>query len=174
MKWQQCPTSAFKHHPAAVAEKGEEVLVCDMDNQRVQVFGLDGTYKRQWGTEGVGQGQFNVPRCMVVKALCLEETEKEREKERERERDRERERERERETDRQRERERQRETERETDRDRERETERETETERHGPRHHKPLATSPAPLAFPLVYHPLQHIRCACFAEVHTLRVNRS
>ena len=42
-----------------------EVFVCDRDNHRVQVFGLDGTYLRQWGTQGAGHGQLNGP-CGVT------------------------------------------------------------------------------------------------------------
>ena len=45
---------------------GEEVFVTDYDNHRVQVFGLDGSYKRQWGGEGDGAGQFNYPDGIAV------------------------------------------------------------------------------------------------------------
>jgi DNA-binding beta-propeller fold protein YncE len=45
---------------------GEEVFVTDYENDRVQVFGLDGSYKRQWGGEGDGAGQFNYPADIAV------------------------------------------------------------------------------------------------------------
>ena len=32
----------------------------------MQVFGLDGTFVRQWGGRGAGPGQFNVPRGVAV------------------------------------------------------------------------------------------------------------
>ena len=35
-------------------------------NHRVQVFGLDGTFVRQWGDEGEGPGQFSNPRGVAV------------------------------------------------------------------------------------------------------------
>ena len=35
--------------PCGVAVGRQEVVVCDRDNHRVQVFGLDGTFLRQWG-----------------------------------------------------------------------------------------------------------------------------
>ena len=42
-------------------------MVCDCDNHRIQVFGLDGTFLRQWGEEGTGEGQFNEPTAVVVR-----------------------------------------------------------------------------------------------------------
>ena len=42
------------NHLCGVAVKGNEVVVCDYNNRRVQVFGLDGTFVRQWGGEGAG------------------------------------------------------------------------------------------------------------------------
>lgn len=41
----------------AVSPAGE-IYVADFRNHRVQVFGLDGTFQRQWGKGGVGSGQF--------------------------------------------------------------------------------------------------------------------
>jgi len=40
---------------------GGEVFVTDASNHRVQVFKLDGTYKRKWGSYGTGKGQFYYP-----------------------------------------------------------------------------------------------------------------
>ena len=39
--------------------------MCDSDNHRLVVFGLDGSFVRQWGTRGSGAGQLNYP-CGVV------------------------------------------------------------------------------------------------------------
>jgi len=40
--------------PRDVAVAGDEIYVTDTGNERVQVFGLDGTFRRTWG--GFGQG----------------------------------------------------------------------------------------------------------------------
>ena len=37
---------------------GDEVIVIDYGNHRVQVFGLNGSFVRQWGGRGDGAGQF--------------------------------------------------------------------------------------------------------------------
>ena len=37
------------------------MFVADSDNNRIQVFGLDGTFKRKWGVYGTGDGQFDSP-----------------------------------------------------------------------------------------------------------------
>src|SRR5207244_11227263 len=42
----------------AVSQSGE-VYVTDTGNKRVQVFGLDGSFKRMFGGTGAGPGQFN-------------------------------------------------------------------------------------------------------------------
>ena len=42
-----------------MAVRGNEVIVSDYGNHRMQVFGLDGTFVRQWGGKGAGPGQFN-------------------------------------------------------------------------------------------------------------------
>ena len=42
------------------------MYVCDSFNHRVQVFGLDGSFVRQWGGEGSGEGQFDGPYGVVV------------------------------------------------------------------------------------------------------------
>jgi len=41
------------------------VYVTDSFNHRIQVFGIDGTFIRKWGTRGSGHGQFNEP-CGVA------------------------------------------------------------------------------------------------------------
>jgi tripartite motif-containing protein 2/3 len=38
-----------------------EVAVADLGNHRVQIFDSEGNYKRQFGTEGKEDGQFNRP-----------------------------------------------------------------------------------------------------------------
>jgi DNA-binding beta-propeller fold protein YncE len=46
--------------PREVAiNSGGDVYVTDTGNKRVQVFGLDGTFKRMFGGTGSGPGQFN-------------------------------------------------------------------------------------------------------------------
>ena len=45
----------------SVVVNGDAVLVVDFHNHRVQVFGLDGSFVRQWGGNGVGAGQFDHP-----------------------------------------------------------------------------------------------------------------
>ena len=42
------------------------MFVIDRENNRVQVFGLDGTYRRQWGQTGEGDGQFKLPIGIAV------------------------------------------------------------------------------------------------------------
>ena len=39
-----------------LAVSGGEVYVCDQQNFRMVVFGLDGSFVRQWGTEGFPEG----------------------------------------------------------------------------------------------------------------------
>ena len=45
-----------------------EVLVCDFDNHRVQVFALDGSFRRSWGSQGDAPGQFQDPQLVAVTA----------------------------------------------------------------------------------------------------------
>merc|ERR1711957_154381 len=49
--------------PVGLAVSGGEVYVCDQWNHRVVVFGLDGSFVRQWGTNGSGGGH---PGAVVV------------------------------------------------------------------------------------------------------------
>ena len=51
--------------PGGIAVSGEEVFVCDHYSNRVQVFRLDGTYRRQWGRQA-GEGQFDPPLGIAV------------------------------------------------------------------------------------------------------------
>ena len=39
-----------------------EIYICDRGNARVQVFNMSGTYQRQWGSLGSGEGQFAEPK----------------------------------------------------------------------------------------------------------------
>ena len=55
----------------SIAVYGDKVYVADggstiWDNNRVQVFDLDGTYLRQWGRRGGGDGQFKFPFGIAV------------------------------------------------------------------------------------------------------------
>ena len=51
---------------SGVVVNGDEVLVTDFDNNRVEVFGLDGTLVRQWGGAGDGAGQLDRPDGIAV------------------------------------------------------------------------------------------------------------
>ena len=44
---------------------GGDIVVCDTNNHRVQLFRADGTFVRQWGSEGAAAGQFQFP-CSVA------------------------------------------------------------------------------------------------------------
>lgn len=46
---------------------GDEVVVCDRENHRVQVFGRNGVSVRQWGNLGDGPGQFQRPFGLAAK-----------------------------------------------------------------------------------------------------------
>merc|ERR1712166_363934 len=50
----------------AVAVSEGEAFVCDHGNHRIVVYDLDGSFVRQWGTKGSGEGQFNYPWTVVV------------------------------------------------------------------------------------------------------------
>ena len=45
--------------------------MCDSHNHRVQVFGLDGTFQRMWGSMGAGEGEFKYPQDAVVQGELL-------------------------------------------------------------------------------------------------------
>ncbi|WP_434127648.1 6-bladed beta-propeller, partial [Enterococcus faecium] len=42
------------------------VFVVDNNNNRIQVFDLNGTFLRKWGTLGSGDGQFNSPEGITI------------------------------------------------------------------------------------------------------------
>ncbi len=44
-----------------------QVLVCDHENHRVQMFRPDGAFVRKWGSFGSGEGQFRFPRSVAVR-----------------------------------------------------------------------------------------------------------
>ena len=48
-----------------------EVFVCCAWNYRVVVFGLDGSFVRQWGGKGNGEGQFKLPRALHGCKGCM-------------------------------------------------------------------------------------------------------
>ena len=52
--------------PRGLAVSGSEMYVCDANNHRVQVFGLDGAFVRQWDTKRSGDGQLDDPHGVVV------------------------------------------------------------------------------------------------------------
>jgi DNA-binding beta-propeller fold protein YncE len=45
-----------------------EVAVSELNNHRVQIFDSEGKYKRQFGTEGKEDGQFNRPTTLASDA----------------------------------------------------------------------------------------------------------
>ena len=45
--------------------------MCDGSNHRVQVFGLDGTFRRMYGSYGAGEGEFKDPTDVVVQGKLL-------------------------------------------------------------------------------------------------------
>jgi sugar lactone lactonase YvrE len=47
--------------PCAVAIGGNQLFVADSQRHKVCAFGLDGTFQREFGTRGIGKGQFNFP-----------------------------------------------------------------------------------------------------------------
>ena len=49
----------------AVSSSGD-IVVCDSDNHRVQVFRSDGTFVRAWGSRGRAPGQFVHPSSVAV------------------------------------------------------------------------------------------------------------
>jgi sugar lactone lactonase YvrE len=52
--------------PRAVAVSHDELYVVDTGNERVQVFGIDGTFKRVWGGYGHGPGQLIEPGGIAI------------------------------------------------------------------------------------------------------------
>jgi DNA-binding beta-propeller fold protein YncE len=54
------------NQPFAIEVTERRVFVTDSGNHRVQVFGLDGQFLCQWGSQGQGQGQFQGPTGLCV------------------------------------------------------------------------------------------------------------
>lgn len=52
--------------PTGIAVAGDEVFVSDSRNGRVQVFDLDGRFKRQFGTPGRAPGQLGRPMNLTI------------------------------------------------------------------------------------------------------------
>ncbi len=52
--------------PTGIAVAGDEVFVADARNGRIQVFDLDGTFKRQFGQPGDGAGELGRPMNLTV------------------------------------------------------------------------------------------------------------
>lgn len=54
------------HDPTGIAVAGGEVFVADSRNGRIQVFDLDGNFKRQFGQPGEGLGELGRPMNLTV------------------------------------------------------------------------------------------------------------
>ncbi len=62
------PSGEVSHVSTAVeTHTCPQVLVCDTNNHRVQVFTLTGTYLRQWGSRGTNDGEFRNPWAIAVR-----------------------------------------------------------------------------------------------------------
>ena len=53
--------------PTGIAVAGEEVFVADSRNDRIQVFDLQGRFKRQFGSAGAAPGQLGRPMNLAVR-----------------------------------------------------------------------------------------------------------
>jgi sugar lactone lactonase YvrE len=56
------------NRPFGVATDAGNVYVADVSNSRIQKFSGTGTYLRQWGSFGSGNGQFGSPTGMAIDA----------------------------------------------------------------------------------------------------------
>ena len=56
----------FRYPQGLAVSSGGDIVVCDADNTRVQVFRADGTFVREWGTYGTAPGQFQDPHSASV------------------------------------------------------------------------------------------------------------
>jgi len=54
------------NEPTGIALAGNEVFVSDSRNTRIQVFDLDGNFKRLFGEKGGAAGQLNRPMNMTI------------------------------------------------------------------------------------------------------------
>ncbi|MFQ5764357.1 MAG: NHL repeat-containing protein [Rhodospirillales bacterium] len=57
--------------PTGIAVAGDEVFVADARNGRIQVFDLDGNFKRQFGRPGDGPGELGRPMNLAVAGDAL-------------------------------------------------------------------------------------------------------
>ena len=65
--WPQLPQPWYFSFPYGVAvDPSGNVIVVDMDNRRVLVFNSSGTFLRNWGSQGSGDGQFSSPNGVAV------------------------------------------------------------------------------------------------------------
>ena len=54
------------NNPESIVIYNNEIIICDKRNHRIQVYELDGTFLRQWGTFGRGIGQFEYPNGLAI------------------------------------------------------------------------------------------------------------
>ncbi|MEE8265305.1 MAG: NHL repeat-containing protein, partial [Acidiferrobacterales bacterium] len=60
------PAPGQFNDPTGIAIAGNEVFVSDARNGRIQVFDLDGKFKRQFGSKGDGPGQLGRPMNLTI------------------------------------------------------------------------------------------------------------
>ena len=53
-------------NPECIVINNDEIIICDKRNHRIQVYKLDGTFLRQWGSFGRGIGQFEYPDGLAI------------------------------------------------------------------------------------------------------------
>ena len=54
-------------YPCAIAIDSQmNIIVCDSDNHRIQIFDSKGMLIRKFGQQGSGDGQFNYPSDVVI------------------------------------------------------------------------------------------------------------
>jgi hypothetical protein len=54
------------NEPTGIAVHKGEVYVSDARNARIQVYGVDGRFRRQFGTKGDGPGQLGRPMNLAI------------------------------------------------------------------------------------------------------------
>ena len=61
----------FNFAPRGITTTSENILVADTNNNRIQIFDLDGTYLSQFGSLGSGDGEFITPRGITANSTHI-------------------------------------------------------------------------------------------------------